>query len=300
MLSTRNRLVTVATVALALAAAALPAAATAASADPGSAQTAEKAVALPTVDMERVLIAAQLDPYRTDDVTTPGAKASVLRVERALRAEAGLAPASVDGYFGTATLDAWHRWELKVHPASDRSPAVMNSFPGFSELRDLGRGRFTLERVVESGGWTTEDGEKVDGRTKAMFHKAEDLSGNMRITQGWGDAPASDGTHLGGGVIDISVRQADGSGDLTQAQIDARVGALRTVGFAAWFRDWAGNRHIHAVAISDPFLPVRVNRVYCQTFEFKFFDDGLGGCTGRPSDANSRNLTTWEEYKRAH
>ena len=28
--------------------------------------------------------------------------------------------------------------------------------------------------------------------------------------------------------------------------------ALRKVGFAAWFRNWSGNEHIHAVAISDP------------------------------------------------
>src|SRR5690349_23349323 len=59
------------------------------------------AAALPVVNMEATVLAAQIDPRRADDTLTPGAKDSVLAVERALQARNLLEARWVDGYFGT-------------------------------------------------------------------------------------------------------------------------------------------------------------------------------------------------------
>lgn len=66
------------------------------------------------------------------------------------------------------------------------------------------------------------------------------------VTQGGynkGGVAASAGTHDGGGVWDMSVI---GMGD---KQIHAAVKWMRKAGFAAWYRNWDGNRHIHAVLL---------------------------------------------------
>ena len=64
------------------------------------------------------------------------------------------------------------------------------------------------------------------------------------VTQGSynpGGVTASAGTHDGGGVWDCSVA------GMNRKQIKAAVKWMRKAGFAAWFRDWPGNQHIHAV-----------------------------------------------------
>ena len=58
-----------------------------------------------------------------------------------------------------------------------------------------------------------------------------------------GGVSASAGTHDGGGVYDLSVA------GLNPKQIKAMVKWLRKAGFAAWFRDWPGNQHVHAVLL---------------------------------------------------
>ena len=112
------------------------------------------------------------------------------------------------------------------------------------------------ERVTVNG-WT------INQRTFQMLQHAAmlydgkiDITGNA-ITQGsYNDnGPASFGTHLGGGVVDISVIQLPEYVVLYD-QIDPLIVALRTAGFAAWLRDvdeaYPGTGiHIHAVAIGD-------------------------------------------------
>ncbi|MEU8381780.1 hypothetical protein [Streptosporangium sp. NPDC048865] len=66
--------------------------------------------ALPTVNMEATVKAAQIDPRRSDDELTPGAKAGVLLVERALRDRHLLDAKWVDGYFGTTTVTAFAKF----------------------------------------------------------------------------------------------------------------------------------------------------------------------------------------------
>ena len=106
-------------------------------------------------------------------------------------------------------------------------------------------------------GWT------INQRTFNMLEHAArlydgqiDITGNA-ITQGsYNDnGPASFGTHLGGGVVDISVIQLP-EYLILYDEIEPLIAALRSAGFAAWLREadevYPGTGiHIHAVAIGD-------------------------------------------------
>src|SRR4051794_32860450 len=72
------------------------------------------AAALPAVDMEQVMLAAQVDPPKSGTGTTPGASAHVLEVERALAAKGFLAAGSVDGHYGTSTVAAYAAWQRSL------------------------------------------------------------------------------------------------------------------------------------------------------------------------------------------
>lgn len=244
--------------------------------------------ALPVVNHERLLLAAQLDPSKPDRGLTSGAEASVKTVKAALRAKGLLASTDTDGHFGRATMDAWRAWENSVHATAN--PWSTNGLPSLFELDKLAPNRFTLSNEVDQGSWVTEDGEAVNERTRAMFRKAEALSSNMTITQGRGGADASVGTHMGGGVIDIRVNDAP-------SQTSARVAALRKVGFAAWFRNWSGNEHIHAIAVGDPWVAYGSHRSLCQIYQFRFGGEG-GSCSDSTAGAD-RPLVWWEQYQRS-
>lgn len=243
--------------------------------------------ALPVVNHERLLLAAQLDPSKPDRGLTSGAEASVKTVKAALRAKGLLATSDTDGHFGRGTMDAWRAWENRVHTTAN--PWSTNGLPSLYELNELAPNRFTLSNKVDQGSWVTEDGEAVNERTRAMFRKAEALSSNMTITQGRGGADASAGTHVGGGVIDIRVNDAP-------SQTSARVAALRKVGFAAWFRNWSGNEHIHAIAMGDPWVAYGSHRSLCQIYQFRFGGEG-GSCSDSTAGAD-RPLVWWEQYQR--
>ncbi|MEU3454929.1 hypothetical protein ABZ671_15215 [Micromonospora sp. NPDC006766] len=84
-------------------------------ATPGAtAQPTIATAALPVVDMEAVVLAAQIDPRRADNTLTPGAKSSVLAVEQALQARNLLNAQWVDGYFGTTTVSAYAAYQRSL------------------------------------------------------------------------------------------------------------------------------------------------------------------------------------------
>ena len=97
-------------------------------------------------------------------------------------------------------------------------------------------------------------GRTFDNRTISAIKWAErnyiEVAPKMRrpwvVTQGSynpGGVTASAGTHDGGGVLDLSIA------GMSRKQIRAAVKWMRKAGFAAWFRDWPGNQHIHAVLL---------------------------------------------------
>ena len=96
---------------------------------------APASAAIPSVNMEAVVKAAQIDPRRADDTLTPGAKASVLVVEQALQARHLLDPRWVDGYFGTETVKSYTNYQLSL---GFRGIAA-NGIPGPSSLTSLNR-----------------------------------------------------------------------------------------------------------------------------------------------------------------
>ncbi|GAA2143076.1 peptidoglycan-binding domain-containing protein [Actinomadura napierensis] len=253
---------------------------------------ATTAAALPAVDMEATVLAAQIDPRRADDTLTPGAKDSVLAVERALQARDLLDARWVDGYFGTETISAYAAYQRSL----GYTGLAANGLPGTTSLTKLGQNRFTVTRKIAPGAKVQRNGYTVDARTQAMLAETERLLGfKLVLSQGsynpGGDA-SSAGTHDGGGVVDISVT---GMSAATRTSV-AR--ALRQVGFAAWVRnpnqgDWPW--HIHAAAINDTDLSVQAQH---QTGDYYL---GLNGLANRgPDDGPRITIHTWEEYQRTH
>ncbi|MFI7127932.1 peptidoglycan-binding protein [Nonomuraea sp. NPDC050153] len=249
-----------------------------------------QAAALPSVNMEATVKAAQIDPRRPDDTLTPGAKAGVLLVERALRDRHLLDAKWVDGYFGTATVAAYAKFQNSL----GYTGLAANGLPGKASLPRLAAGRFTLTHVIDPGSRVSSGGFVLNTRTRSMLGEATRLLGReLVLEQGSynpGGDPTSAGTHDGGGVVDISVKQ------MSAATRTAIVRALRQVGFAAWLRspdqgDWPW--HIHAAAISDTDLSSQAQH---QIGDYYL---GLNGLANRgPDDGPKVTIRTWEEYQR--
>jgi peptidoglycan hydrolase-like protein with peptidoglycan-binding domain len=255
-----------------------------------TAQRAVTAAALPVVDMEATVLAAQIDPRRFDNTLTPGAKNSVLAVEQALQARNLLSAQWVDGYFGTSTISAYAAYQRSL----GYTGLAANGLPGATSLTKLGQNRYTVGNPIGPGAKVQRDGYVVNARTQAMLAEAERLLGHpLVIEQGSynpGGDPTSAGTHDGGGVVDIAVT------GMTAAGRTAAVRALRQVGFAAWVRDpsqgdWSW--HIHAAAINDTDLSSQAQH---QVGDYYL---GLNGLANRgPDDGPRIPIETWEQYQR--
>ncbi|GAA3254868.1 peptidoglycan-binding domain-containing protein [Nonomuraea helvata] len=255
-----------------------------------SAAQAADAGALPSVNMEATVKAAQIDPRRPDSTLTPGAKASVLLVEQALRDRNLLDAKWVDGYFGTTTVTAYTNYQKSL----GLTGLDANGLPTKASLTKLGTGRFKVTDSIDPGGRVSTDGFVVNSRTRSMLTEAKRLLGrDLKLDQGSynpGGDPTSAGTHDGGGVVDVSVQ------GMTSATRTAVVRALRRVGFAAWLRnpqqdDWPW--HIHAAAINDTSLSGQAQH---QIGDYYL---GLNGLAGRgPDDGPKVTIRTWEEYQR--
>src|SRR4051794_35908268 len=138
-----------------------------------SAAYAADARALPSVNMEATVKAAQIDPRRSGDELTPGAKASVLLVERALRDRHLLDAKWVDGYFGTTTVTAFAKFQKSL----GFTGLAANGLPGKASLTKLGAGRFGVTHVIGPGVRVSTGGFVVDTRTRSMLTEAERLLG---------------------------------------------------------------------------------------------------------------------------
>ncbi|MFC6593362.1 peptidoglycan-binding domain-containing protein [Kitasatospora paranensis] len=247
---------------------------------------------LPVVDMEATVLAAQIDPRRADNTLTPGAKDSVLAVERALQARGLLDAKWVDGYFGTTTITAYAAYQRSL----GYTGLAANGLPGATSLTTLGQGRYTITHQIGPGAKLQRDGYTIDTRTQNMLTEAERLAGlHLTLSQGSynpGGDPTSAGTHDGGGVVDINIDTMSTATRTTVAK------ALRQVGFAAWIRnptqgDWPW--HIHAAAINDTDLSTQAQN---QTGDYYL---GLNGLANHaPDDGPRIPIQTWEEYQRTH
>jgi hypothetical protein len=235
--------------------------------------------ALPAVNMERVVLAATLDPARADNTHTAGAA-----VQDALADLGYLARGSVNGYWGLSTTTAWGKWERHL---GENDVWTNNGLPGLDELQQLAPSRFTLTQSYTVGARTkfTTGPRAADGpvvlnqRTINMLNAAEGIHSqpNVHLWQGSycglvaGDcASASAGTHRGGGTIDVDISSLNESAA-------AFASDLASVGFAAWYRSTASPQHVHAVAINDYQMPWAEYGVGGAPSTVTTSSDGTGG-----------------------
>lgn len=102
----------------------------------------ERPPARRTVDLSRLIAAAQQDPKRPQGGTTKGSVTSVKIVEAALQAEGLLSSRYAgDGAFGSATVKAYSKWQRKLGFTGKDA----NGIPGRKSLERLGqRHRFSV------------------------------------------------------------------------------------------------------------------------------------------------------------
>lgn len=84
------------------------------------------------VDLSSLQQAARMDPSKPDTSTTSWS--NVITVERALVKEGLLESSYVDGHFGTATVLAYRKWQLKCGAVGQGADGI----PGMETLKKLG------------------------------------------------------------------------------------------------------------------------------------------------------------------
>jgi hypothetical protein len=251
--------------------------------------------ALPSVDMARVLAAAQVEP-RCGDKAGLADNASTRLVQSALRAK-GIST-TADGWYGSGTTSSYTTWQRRL----GYSGIDANGLPGVTSLTKLGTNRFSVAHKVNVGSRSDSyGGKRVNTRTRQMLRAADNLlpRWNFSLVQGSynpGGVSASAGTHDGGGVVDVSVA------GLSSTQMWQEVKALRTVGFAAWLRTPAQgfSYHIHAVAIADPDIWQKDGGHVArdQVCDYYIGKNGLAGHGADNTPSSYRvPFTWWERYK---
>lgn len=134
-------------------------------------------------------------------------------------------------------------------------------------------------------------GARTDARTRTMLDEAERIAGvEAIVVQGsYSDGANSAGTHAGGGALDLRTWHLS---TLSRGRL---LLALRTVGFAAWYRTKSQgfDPHIHAVAISCPDLSASARRQVDDYYERK---NGLAN-HGSDDGPWMRPIRTWEQYQ---
>ena len=251
--------------------------------------------ALPSVDMARVLAAAQVEP-RCGDRSGLADNASTKLVQSALKAK-GIST-TADGWYGNGTTSSYATWQKRLGYGGIDA----NGLPGVTSLTKLGTNRFSVAHKVNVGSRTdTYGGKRVNTRTRQMLQAADNLlpRWNFSLTQGSynpGGVSASAGTHDGGGVVDVSVN------GLSSTQMWQEVKALRTVGFAAWLRtpSQGFSYHIHAVAIGDPDIWQKDGGHVArdQVCDYYIGKNGLASHSADNTPSSYRvPFTWWERYK---
>lgn len=150
-------------------------------------------------------------------------------------------------------------------------------------------------------------GVTLNLRTIEMIEAAEEILGfKLRLTQGSynkGGVTASAGTHDGGGVVDVSLKDAK-TGELFPEVRRNRIrDAMRQVGFAAWIRNPSQSNppwpwHCHAVAVGDKELSSGAAQ------QVVAYHNGKNGLASNGKDDGPRTWAgsgyTYEVYRQTH
>jgi peptidoglycan hydrolase-like protein with peptidoglycan-binding domain len=127
------------------------------------------------INMEKLLMAAQLDQYRPGNRKTAGAVRSVKRVQRQLRRRGF--NVVVDGNFGGQTLNAYAGWQRRL----GYSGLDASGMPGETSLKRLAGRRFAVKRVVRPGDRRAWSGVTLNVRTIRMLKAADRLVAGCRL-----------------------------------------------------------------------------------------------------------------------
>ncbi|MGW4950678.1 N-acetylmuramoyl-L-alanine amidase [Streptomyces parvulus] len=91
----------------------------------------------PVVDLSELVMAARTNPRMSG---TPVTYAGARTVEAALVDEGLLASKRLDGHFGSDTVAAYSRWQLRLYPGASTKPGgAADGIPGKESLVQLGR-----------------------------------------------------------------------------------------------------------------------------------------------------------------
>ncbi|MFH9977955.1 peptidoglycan-binding domain-containing protein [Streptomyces sp. NPDC017179] len=107
--------------------------------DPGQSggTPTKNAPATPEVSLAKLVAAARSNPAAKG---TPVTYAGVRTVEAALVAEGLLAKGRLDGHYGSDTVKAYSRWQLKLYPGASTKPGgAADGIPGKDSLTKLGK-----------------------------------------------------------------------------------------------------------------------------------------------------------------
>lgn len=243
--------------------------------------------ALPVVYMDRVVVQAQIEPWTNTNSSLVGDD-SVRLVQAALNATVG--GVVVDGHFGDQSRARYAAWQNKL----GYTGSAANGIPGPTSLTKLGANRFTVSRTITTGARQSYSGVTLNARTAQMLARADSLvSWSLDATKG--SFVGCDGnsacTHAWGGAVDIVIPW---SGDRHWQTVRA----LRTVGFAAWYRPKSAswNQHIHAIAIGDTDMHTQAAD---QVGDLWLGRNGLSGHAADNTPSGYRvAFTWWEAYLR--
>jgi len=165
--------------------------------------------------------------------------------------------------------------------------STMTPSTGLSSTTDVFPLELACKKPFEDYSRIEINGYQLNQRTFEILQTAQSLYGGIiditgnAITQGsyTSAVEASFGTHAGGGVVDLSV-MAPGTYTILYEDIDPLIKALRSAGFAAWYRDldelYDGSpAHIHAVAIGDRELSLSAREQLAGPFGYFWGYNGL-------------------------
>lgn len=162
-------------------------------------------------------------------------------------------------------------------------------YEGWEEAPPVGSPVRTLTQSGEAG--------ELHPHTRAVLETVP-KSIPLYITQGIGRAKASKDTHLAAGVCNgkeyaaaVDIKTTD------PGQIQSILDTLWTNGIAAWYRNWSGNEHIHAV---DPMLDMSMLPAAPRGIlerQIIAFTQGGSGLKGNPPYNYPQPIPDWAKAK---
>ncbi len=199
----------------------------------------------------------------------------------------------MDGHYGSSTKAAFAAWQRSL----GFTGLAANGLPGITSLTQLAGTRFVVRGKVNIGPRVQlPGGSVVSRRTNRMKMASAKLLASCKWSSRRAPTtPAASPSRPGRTTAAARWTSPSPAGCGTRRNA---VRALRSVGFAAWFRpkiEGLWDAHIHAIAVNDTDLAAGAAN---QVSEYYRGFDGLDG--DGPDTGPQVPKVTWEQYKRTH